>query len=82
MAVKLRGIAKGNPIDRGFFIILDRLFQTLDVRIKQWASDLRRAKGFCLGFLRKKTELRELLVARMTVAYDLAHAFMYLHENR
>jgi hypothetical protein len=34
-----------------------------------------------LGRGANKTELHQLLVERMVVAYDLAAAFRYMHEN-
>lgn len=81
--VKLRGIAKGNMMDEGFFIILDRLHGTLDEKIDSWRRIYRKNSGinWCLR-ARSKQILRELMVQRLTVAYDLAAAFFYLHENR
>jgi hypothetical protein len=81
-AVKLRGFAKGPLIDSYFFIILDRLYETLDQRMNSWYRQNRKNKGIGLGLFRKKRALHETLVERMTVAYDLAAAFFYLHENR
>ena len=69
-------------MDRGFFIILDRLHITLDKQINQWAKEQKKFRGGFLGIGRNKVKLKELLVQRLTVAYDLAAAFMYLHENR
>ena len=69
-------------MDKGFFIILDRLQETLDVQINKWHKDHKKFKGSFMGIGRNKRALQELMVQRMTVAYDLAAAFMYLHENR
>jgi hypothetical protein len=82
LTVKMRGFAKGPMIDSYFFIILDRLYQTLDQRMNVWHQENKKAKGIGLGLFRKKNALNELMVQRMTVAYDLAAAFFYLHENR
>ena len=80
--VKMRGIAKGNIVDKDFFIILDRLHGTLDQRIITWRREHKRHQGSVFGIGKHKKVLRDLMIERMTVAYDLAAAFMYLHENR
>jgi hypothetical protein len=78
----MRGLAKGNLVDKDFFIILDRLHGTLDVKINFWYRQDKRYKGVAFGLGKNRTILHEMLVDRMTVAYDLASAFWYLHENR
>jgi serine/threonine protein kinase len=62
--------------------VMDRLYGTLDQRINQWRKKQKECTGGFLGLGKKKSMLKELLVDRMTVAYDLAAAFFYLHENR
>jgi hypothetical protein len=74
-------MAQGNPMDVGFFIVMDRLHQTLDQRMKEWVQEDQRSRGFAFGIGKNKLALKQLLVYRMTVAYDLAAAFFYLHEN-
>lgn len=69
-------------VDTDFFIVMDRLHETLDHRIESWYRELKKAKGKMLGIGKRPKRLRELLVERMTVAYDLAAAFFYLHEHR
>jgi hypothetical protein len=80
--VKLRGIAAGPIVDRDFFIVIDRLHGTLDQRINAWYHEEKRHRGVAFGFGKNRKLLRQLMVDRMTVAYDLAAAFFYLHENR
>ena len=80
--VKLRGIARGDMVDKDFFIILDRLHQTLDERIKDWLKSEKKFKGSVFGLGKNRNALRDLMVDRMTVAYDIAAALFYLHENR
>ena len=48
----------------------------------EWSKIEKRYKGAVLGLGRNRQGLKELMVRRMTVAYDLAAAFFYLHENR
>jgi len=68
----MRGMAKGPLVDKDFFIILDRLHGTLDQRINTWYHTEKRHKGIGFGIGRNKQVLRQLMVERMTVAYDLA----------
>lgn len=69
-------------MDKDFFIILDRLHGTLDAKINSWYRTEKRNKGKAFGLGRNRKILRDLMIERMTVAYDLAAAFFYLHENR
>jgi len=69
-------------LDKDFFIIMDRLHSTLDQRINTWYHEEKRHHGSVFGIGKNKKLLRELMIERMTIAYDLAAAFMYLHENR
>lgn len=69
-------------VDKDFFIILDRLHETLDKRVKKWHNKEKRHKGVAFGLGKNRTVLCQMLVDRMTVAYDLASAFWYLHENK
>jgi hypothetical protein len=80
--VKLRGVAKGDMVDPHFFIIIDRLHMTLDVQIREWATSFKSKKGSLFGIGKDRDGLKGLLIDRLTVAYDLAAAFFYLHENR
>lgn len=80
--VKVRGIAKGPIVDKGFFIIMDRLHGTLDGRINTWYHNEKRYHGTVFGIGKNSKVLRDLMIERMTIAYDMAAAFMYLHENR
>jgi len=78
----MRGMGAGPLVSPDFFIILDRLFGTLDQRINHWYRQNKKFKGKFLGIGKKRRDLHNLMVERMTVAYDLAAAFFYLHENR
>lgn len=68
-------------VDKDFFIILDRLHETLDKRVISW-QQRQKAIGGRFGLGKDAAAVKQLLVERMIVAYDLAAAFFYLHENR
>jgi serine/threonine protein kinase len=77
-------MAKGDLCAPGFFIVLDRLHGTLDGRMTAWR---RLHDQHCNCFRQRFSSLsremiKHLLIERMTVAYDLAAAFFYLHEHR
>jgi hypothetical protein len=59
-------------VDPSFFIILDRLQETLTRRMNRWHKLQRKYNLTFLGLCRNKKGLAELLLEKMTVAYDLA----------
>ena len=69
-----------------FFIIIDRLCETLDARMDVWREEMKKQQNklsiFGPSNKNKKLVLEQLLVERLTVAYDLAAAFWYLHEHK
>jgi hypothetical protein len=83
LAVKIRGIAKGDMIQKDFFIIIDRLHETLDSRMTTWSDQAKRHQG--AAFFRSsknKKILDQLMLDRLTAAYDMSSAFWYLHEHK
>ena len=86
LEVKIRGIAQGETLSDDFFIIIDRLCETLEVRMDVWREESKKQQHkrtiFGLAIKTKKSGLEQLLVERLTVAYDLAAAFWYLHEHK
>jgi serine/threonine protein kinase len=66
----------------GFFIVLDRLEETLDQRIRNWSQQLKRYKQPSLEKIAKEGKIQRLLFAgRLNIARDIASAIAYLHEN-
>jgi serine/threonine protein kinase len=67
----------------GFFLIIDRLYDTLDKRIEQWAHDQEKHHGNLIT--RWTQEFREYkrveLVERLRAAFAIADAMEYLHKN-
>ncbi|GAX19260.1 hypothetical protein FisN_4Lu518 [Fistulifera solaris] len=79
--IKMRAIASGSSLDSKFFIIMDRLYDILDHRFEKWVVTKQRNKGGLFGRGANRELLHELLVERLTVAYDLASALCYMHEH-
>lgn len=78
----MRAVASGDMLDSSFFIVMDRLYGTLADKLKSWAEMHKSYQGNIFGFGAKRSGLNHLLVDRMIVAYDLAAALRYMHENR
>jgi len=74
-------IARGRECS--FFLLLDRLYETLDERIEGWKQAWSKSSGL---FYRATHDFRgckrrALVAERLRVALDLAYAVAYLHEN-
>lgn len=78
MTVKMRGYSDTPRVDKETFLILDRLYGTLEDKIDGWAQQDAMADG-CCGISRNSPEMVNLLKERLLVAYDLSSAINYLH---
>ena len=65
----------------GYFLILDRLEETLSDRVESWKREMKRLKNpvFVLKSSKRK---QELLLERLSIARDIASALDYLHSRR
>ena len=81
IAVKMRGISSGDMMRPDAFFVMDRLYETLETRIKGWAK-LKRGTSSMLGLKKDKVARHQILVERLICAYDLAVAFAYIHSNK
>ena len=93
----MRGYSAGSRLELRSFLVMDRLYETLDQKVSIWTKDLhdlhsllKRAGAFKL-FSRGGNEAakkhreeanHDILLQRMIVLYDLASAFAYMHQNR
>jgi serine/threonine protein kinase len=66
-----------------FFLIVDRLEETLQDRIITWRKQHKRLSGMWSRIVRNKRRKNDrLLVKRLKVAFDIASALCYLHSKR
>ena len=86
--ITLRAISTGTEGEDGsmfnsnFFFIIDRLIDTLDVRIRKWKSQSKSAKGMVSKLTRRSSSrLEDLQETKLSYAYDLMGAIEYLHKN-
>lgn len=71
---------------------MDRLYETLDQKIQLWSEELHpNGKSGVLAkvfgprgiALKQKQEVEhDVMLQRLVVAYDLASAFSYMHQNK
>eukprot|EP00522_Entomoneis_paludosa_P014224 CAMPEP_0172461294 /NCGR_PEP_ID=MMETSP1065-20121228/39943_1 /TAXON_ID=265537 /ORGANISM="Amphiprora paludosa, Strain CCMP125" /LENGTH=633 /DNA_ID=CAMNT_0013216559 /DNA_START=99 /DNA_END=2000 /DNA_ORIENTATION=- len=69
----------------GFFIIIDRLPETLEDRIFSWRASMKKYRNrFKLPWAKMKysSKLDQLFCERLQVAHDIAAAVEYMHDRR
>lgn len=74
--ISLCGMSSKGP---AHFIIIERLRETLSARLKTWVRIDRQCKGVTGAFTGSKRKEADLFETRISVAYNLARAFAYLH---
>ena len=81
--ITMRAFGSGGMFNPNYFIILDRLYDTLESRIPKWKLQSKKAKGF-VNKMKKKSgsKLDELMETKLCYAYDLTGAFEYMHKNK
>jgi len=80
--IKARAFAKISPFNENYFIMMDRLYDTMGKRIKRWATSTKRCQG--LGgkiFDRKGEKIKEIWEKKLVAAFDLSDALGYLHDR-
>jgi hypothetical protein len=80
--IKMRAIATTSPFQRGYYIILDRLYDTMTDRIEAWKVQKKSMSGFAKVRDLRGSRMKELWIDRLMVAYDLCMALKYLHDNK
>ena len=69
---------------KGYFLILDRLFDTLSEKIyNEWVDDNAERKG-CFGRRSRQQKIKreKSLAMRLRVAFDISAALKFLHSKR
>jgi serine/threonine protein kinase len=82
--IKLRGIAfKETMFTSTYFLILDRLYDTLESRIPKWKARKQELRGIKGCFKDPTGQLKQALEEeRMESGLDLAAAVAYLHKKK
>ena len=78
----MRGVGSSDPCGADFFLILDRLYGTLEPKLKEWKKLEAKYNG-AMALVRpgwKKTMKNNLICDRLLCAYDLASAMRHMHS--
>lgn len=78
---KLRAVCDQPSCTDGFFIILDRLYETLEVRIVKWKRDYHKSKPVVKKIFGGGAKINdERTIKRFVVAYEICLALAHLHS--
>lgn len=79
--IKTRGTG-GVKGDFKFFLVLDRLFDTLDIKIEKWSKEIKTNYRLC-GRAKKgqKSNVQGCWRERLIAALDVARALKYMHKH-
>lgn len=75
--IKLLGIREGSIYNQGCFVIMDRLYETLEQRLIRLKK-----KGSSMFSRKSKGKRDELLLTKVSYGIDIASVLKYLHEMR
>jgi len=80
--IRMRAVSDCSPYEGGFFVVLDRLYCTLEQRELVWREKEQHARSI-VSLLRGKSKekLDMYLLKRLLVAYDICCAMMHFHRN-
>jgi serine/threonine protein kinase len=79
--IAAHGVSSQDPFSDGYFIILEKINDTLSKRVKKWMDMDRQCKGITGVFTGSKKKLVQLDTERLLASYDLAVGMNYLHER-
>ena len=80
--IKVRAVAKGNPFGNSYFIILDRLYLTMEERIEMDKGRITESRRRCFPSPGNSKQNADLFHERLHYARDLSSALEYLHGHR
>jgi hypothetical protein len=77
--IRLCGVGGARGHHRSF-LVLDRLYDTLDVKIEYWRQKEDEYKGF-FGLNKHKSQLEIMWNERLLAGFDIGRAMKYLHSH-
>jgi serine/threonine protein kinase len=78
--IKMRALAQDDPFQEKYFLVMDRLYDTLEKRIAQWDKRSKRISGMGASILDRKGEKKKnILEEKLISAFDLSAALDHLH---
>lgn len=79
--IKMRGFSNAPVCSEDFFIMLDRLYQTLGERIETWRKQNKSLSSLLSSSKKRKRKKQELLNTKLCVSHDIASALGFLHSH-
>jgi serine/threonine protein kinase len=79
--IGLTGVSTQDPYSDGYFLVLEKLDETLSRKIKTWMNIDRQCQGITGVFTGSKRKEEDLYRDRIEAAYDIAAGAAYLHEK-
>mmetsp|Transcript_86180 Transcript_86180/g.239886 ORF Transcript_86180/g.239886 Transcript_86180/m.239886 type:complete len:428 (+) Transcript_86180:146-1429(+) len=76
--IKMRAVSAGDLYYPSTFILLDKIYDTLDTRIDKWKKKEDSAFNKLFDFQKKRE--KNFMAKRLLVAFDIASALAYLHD--
>ncbi len=74
---KMRATSNLSPYDEGYFLVIDRLRQTLDVKIRTWKS-----KSSSYSLFGRSKRKRQILSEKLSSAHSISSVLSYLHSMK
>lgn len=78
--ISIHGMASKGPFEDGYFIILEKINDTLSKKVKGWMDMDRQCKGITGVFTGSKKKILRLQTERISAAFHLALGMNYLHQ--
>lgn len=79
--IKMRAMSSIDPYQPDYFILLDRLYDTLTDRLAAWKGQKKKMGGFSRVRDLKGSKKKALWIDRVLIAHDICSALRYLHGN-
>jgi serine/threonine protein kinase len=80
--VKLEAVSSCDAFSEGYFIVLEKVNETLSKKVKGWMDLDRQCTGITGVFTGSKSKIQRLQSERIAAAYDMSVGMNYLHERR
>lgn len=80
--IKLEAVSSCDAFSEGYFIVLEKVNETLAKKVKGWMDLDRQCTGITGVFTGSKSKVQRLKSERIAAAYDLSVGMKYLHERR
>ena len=80
--IKMRGRGACGMTHPDYFLVLDRLYDTLEARIPKWKLQTKKANSVMNKLKKKSSEkLDDIMEIKLSYAYDLMGAIEFLHKK-